>query len=826
MKNLLTTFLIACVTLMAGKSYGQAAGVTFISETDWTAESKPTTDGNIISISRGTGGLYDYYLTKLTTDGDIIWSIGIDGPVGYPSLQDIFSLSDGNYVMFSDNYFVKFNSEGAVISDIFFTSEILGYDDIPGDAGFADYVDVAQVDGGFIFYSRGTAAGEDFVAITKLDEDGNSIWSYAYSYDNFNNYAVVVKDEYVYFSNSHGYPDYTHPLTIINSLDGSIVSETTPDEYLYNIDLIKVEDGIIESGRGDYLGDITDVLTKYNFDGEELWTNFFTYTGFDSGYVIEIITLESGNLISLNVASGVAEYEYLLRYYDEFGDTILNVHNFLDKEYFDINDMERNGDELIFSGKYYGLVDGVGFVLITDTLGQFNQLVIQGTVYYDANDNGLVDPEEFTFHDRLITTDPPGNFAFSNAEGDYTMHIYEPGIYSISTENPEYWDIIDPSEYSVEYDILGLEDTLFNKDFRLDYTIPVLDLRVSLYQSGIAPGFSTNSCITIENVGNQVAVDATAFLHHPSGLTYNSGTLYSDYTDTTITWELPDFNPYKPITFHSYFTASADFLIDDIKLTVGSIEPVIGDYIIENNADSIFTTVVAAWDPNHKTVNPAGIGAEGYIDPNTEWLEYTVEFQNVGTAPATFVYIDDVIDTHLDLSSIEILGADHTYWMELSDENRITWHFDNINLPDSASDPAGSIGFVTYKIRVKEDAVVGTVITNTAYIYFDYNPAVITNTTKTTLELPNSIQEFNQYLNVYPNPAGDHILLQLEEVNTSGCNIKIYNINGEVILDAVLEAGQQMIQINSSNYPNGIYFISCSDIEGILKTNAKFIVAH
>lgn len=89
-------------------------------------------------------------------------------------------------------------------------------------------------------------------------------------------------------------------------------------------------------------------------------------------------------------------------------------------------------------------------------------------------------------------------------------------------------------------------------------------------------------------------MDATAYLHHPSGLTYNSGTLYSDYTDTTITWELPDFNPYKPITFHSYFTASADFLIDDIKLTVGSIEPVIGDYIIENNVDSIFTTVVAA----------------------------------------------------------------------------------------------------------------------------------------------------------------------------------------------------------------------------------------
>ncbi|MBK7035018.1 MAG: T9SS type A sorting domain-containing protein [Bacteroidetes bacterium] len=137
-----------------------------------------------------------------------------------------------------------------------------------------------------------------------------------------------------------------------------------------------------------------------------------------------------------------------------------------------------------------------------------------------------------------------------------------------------------------------------------------------------------------------------------------------------------------------------------------------------------------------------------------------------------------------------------------------------------------AVGFIIYKIKVKEEAAVGTVITNTAFIYFDYNDAVITNTTKTTLELPNSIQEFNKYLNVYPNPAGDHIILQLEEENTSGYNIKIYNINGEVVLNEILDAGKQMIQINSANYPNGIYFINCSDVDGILKTNAKFIVAH
>ena len=79
--------------------------------------------------------------------------------------------------------------------------------------------------------------------------------------------------------------------------------------------------------------------------------------------------------------------------------------------------------------------------------------------------------------------------------------------------------------------------------------------------------------------------------------------------------------------------------------------------------------------------------------------------------------------------------------MEITGANNIILHFENINLPDSASDLLGSCGFITYKIKIKEYATVGTVITNTAFIYFDFNDAVITNTTKTTLELPNTIEE-------------------------------------------------------------------------------------
>ncbi len=825
MKNYITPFLVMASILLSSICLAQV-DVTYIPETNLTVETKPTLDGNFISLSYTNEFPLNFIITKLTSEGDIIWSNEITEPEEINSLYHIFTLNDGNYGVICDTYFIKLNASGEFISSVYYSAETLGYDPIAGDLGYANYKDIKPMGDGFLYLSTGYAAGENFFVLTKTDINGIPISSYAYLYEDYYPRSVIVEDEFAYVA-ANNYIINNYNLIKINHIDGIFVSETANDGMLTNVDLLNIGDGIILTGHDELLGLDYDIMTKYNYDGDTLWSNHISYLAYDSNIVIETITLESGNLLNLNSFWEYGEDgEYILRYFDSFGDTILNIHNFLDHHQFYINDLERKGDELIFSGLYYGLVDDVGFVLITDTLGEFNELVIQGTVYYDENDNGIVDPEEYTFHDRLITSDPPGNYAFTNSSGEYTMHIYEPGIYTLSTENPEYWDIMDPSEYSVEYDILGLEDILFNKDFRLDYTIPVLDLRVSTYQSVIRKGFSTNSCITVENVGNQAAVDAIAYLHHPSGFTYILGSPYTDYTDTIITWELNDFNPNEPITFCTFFTASADYIIDDIKLTVGSIKPVIGDYLIENNVDSIFTTVVAACDPNHKTVIPAGIGDEGYIDPNTEWLEYTVEFQNVGTAPATFVNIDDVIDTHLDLSSIEILGADHTYWMELSDENRITWHFDNINLPDSASDPAGSIGFVTYKIRVKEDAVVGTVITNTAYIYFDYNDAVITNTTKTTLELPNSITEFTKFLNAYPNPAGDYIILQLEEENTSGFNIKIYNINGEVVLNEDMDAGKQMIQINSSNYPNGIYFISCSDADGIVKTNAKFIVAH
>ena len=830
MKTIIRIFTLLLLLVMHKTVFTQAGGVTFIPgyEWTWTAETKPTADGNLIALSRSAvDGINQYKLTKLDLDGDIIWSNDtvIPDAVNY---NDIFSLEDGSFVVFNWNHFLKFNSVGELTNFKVITTEDLGYDPIPGDMGEVDYGDVLQIEDGFIYISQGHTDLEEFTSVTKLDENCNSIWSYAYIVNNSFCQGAAIQDGLVYINFEKLFGIDINYLLIIDTFTGLIVSDTEIEANLIYCSLVNTGTGILEFATYMDSLNIKDQFIKYNYEGDTLWTKKYENTGIGIGIYRDPVLLESGNIIQYgSVLNPDGEEEYIISYYNSEGDSLFRISNFLEHEPFRILDMQLSGDNLIFSGEFNGLDDvNWGFVLITDTLGKFFQLVINGHVYYDENTNGVVDEMEYRFHDRIITTDPPVFISATNSEGEYYLHFYEEGSYTISTDNPEYWDIIDPAAYTINFEAIMGGDTLFNKDFRLDYTIPITDLSVTVNQQNIRPGFPTSTTLTVENIGNQIVEDATAYLNHPSGLNYTGGTPYTDYTDTTITWSIPELVPNEPIALSVEYNASPDLIFGDHKLIVGSIEPVIGDFAAENNIDSVVEVITGPYDPNHKTVDPAGFSEEGYIDPTTEWLEYTIEFQNIGNAPANFVNIVDVIDNDLDLTSIQILGAKHNYWMEITGTNNIIWHFENINLPDSASDPLGSCGFITYKIKINEEATVGTLITNTAFIYFDYNDAVITNTTKTTLELPNSIQDFNKYLNVYPNPAGNYIILQLEEENTSGYNIKIFNCNGEVILEEVLDAGQHMIQINSSNYPNGIYFINCSDVEGIIKTNAKFIVAH
>ncbi len=140
--------------------------------------------------------------------------------------------------------------------------------------------------------------------------------------------------------------------------------------------------------------------------------------------------------------------------------------------------------------------------------------------------------------------------------------------------------------------------------------------------------------------------------------------------------------------------------------------------------------ITDSFDPNDKLVRPAGTTDQHYTPTGTA-LSYTVRFQNTGNDYAYTVVVVDTLSEKLDFSTLQIGAVSHPYRFTVSGKGRpvLTFTFNNINLPDSARDQAGSNGFIQFSIKPVADLPAKTLIENFADIFFDYNPPVRTNTT-------------------------------------------------------------------------------------------------
>jgi uncharacterized repeat protein (TIGR01451 family) len=252
------------------------------------------------------------------------------------------------------------------------------------------------------------------------------------------------------------------------------------------------------------------------------------------------------------------------------------------------------------------------------------------------------------------------------------------------------------------------------------------------------------------------------------------------------------------------FTVNTTAQSGDLICVNATITATNTDYEQSNDSLNYCYLVVNSYDPNYKEAYPTNV-APGYQD----WITYTIHFQNLGTAPAFNINIKDTLDTNLNHQTFEIINYSHNYTSVLQN-GIVTFLFQNIMLPDSASDPSGSQGFIQYRIKPLANLPVGTQIENTAHIYFDFNPAIVTNTTVNnfvTTVANTSISE-NKKLFVYPNPSTGNFTI------SAAANIEVYNLIGDLILS---ENNATSIDLTAS--PKGMYFVKLNGgrIEKLIK---------
>lgn len=272
----------------------------------------------------------------------------------------------------------------------------------------------------------------------------------------------------------------------------------------------------------------------------------------------------------------------------------------------------------------------------------------------------------------------------------------------------------------------------------------------------------------------------------------------------TLTWNIADYGTLRIDSsfFIKLYVDTSAVLGSQICVNV-RVTPLTGDYNPGNNNSTYCMTVIRAYDPNGKQVYPAGnITAAQHV------LNYTVQFQNIGTGPAQNVYILDTLDTNIDPATFEITASSFPVQMQVSGA-ALRFNFNNINLAPAGVNRAMSEGWVQYSVKLRDGLSVGTQISNTANIYFDYNAPIATNTTVNTIaESTTGIADNNAEQNnivLYPDPAHDYIYIRSNTILTGGC-MKIYDATGRLYKILSLEESNKVIDIK--DLAAGIYVVN------------------
>lgn len=200
----------------------------------------------------------------------------------------------------------------------------------------------------------------------------------------------------------------------------------------------------------------------------------------------------------------------------------------------------------------------------------------------------------------------------------------------------------------------------------------------------------------------------------------------------TLSWNFSSITYDSSLFVPQIFVTPTSVILGSYVCFKTIITPFAGDADTTNNIKDYCYPIVNSYDPNDKKAYPIGECEPAFIS-NDQLLNYTVRFQNTGTAEAIDIYVLDTLDSDLDLNTVRILAHSHPMHTEVLPGNVLKFVYDSIMLPDSTSNEAGSHGYVIFEIMPNAGLANGIQITNDVGIYFDFNPPVYTNTVLNTI---------------------------------------------------------------------------------------------
>ncbi|WP_296386694.1 T9SS type A sorting domain-containing protein [Winogradskyella sp.] len=441
--------------------------------------------------------------------------------------------------------------------------------------------------------------------------------------------------------------------------------------------------------------------------------------------------------------------------------------------------------------------------------------IIYGNITLDTDSNGC-DVSDYDVPNLRVRLDDgvSSGSTFSNQTGEYTFFT-ETGNYQLTPEfeNPNFFNA---SPVNPTIDFTDLDNTI-TQDFCITANGIHNDVEVVIVPTEPAqPGFDASYQLVYKNKGNQVLSGSIDFSYDDSVLDLVSTSIIPAIeTSGNLSWDYTDLNPFESRTIGVVFNVNSPMEtpavnIDDILDFTVTANPTTDDETPNDNTFELNQVVIGSYDPNDITCLEGDIVTPDKIG---EYLHYNINFENTGTAAATFVVIKDVIDdTNFDISTLQIMYASDEMQTRVVN-NTIEFIFDNINLGPNEK------GNVVYKIKINNTLSVGDSVENKAEIFFDFNFPIETNVATTSFQVL-SIDEFENAnaISVFPNPSNNNVTLKSKSNLKS---IKVYDAMSRLVFETMID--DLTYSLNISNYSNGLYFL---EIQTEFGKNVKQLIKN
>ena len=474
---------------------------------------------------------------------------------------------------------------------------------------------------------------------------------------------------------------------------------------------------------------------------------------------------------------------------------------------------------------------------------------LQGKLYIDANSNCTPDAGEVGVAyvplwvvNAATPTDTMGG-GFTDDTGYYSIDLV-PGTYSILANSVSYsgwywwgWygSNITPTTCPAlgVYTLTAASSTNYTENFAFacTTTTDTVDVQAGVWDGEIVRGDTTWLGVwagnwwwywdyTCSSLSSTITLTLDSHLHY-AGVSY--GPTPTSVSGSTVTWDYSSssdlFGFWSEIRVYCDTTTTIG---ETLCNTVYATPTALYDPNHANNTADMCDIVRASWDPNELSVSPQGTGTPGYIVNETP-LSYNVRFQNTGTAPANNITVNDTLSTNVDMNTLHVIKSSAPVEIYVTG-NIVKFRFSNINLPDSASNPSGSIGSILFGVQPKPGLAPNTPIPNSASIYFDYNPPVITNSVLNTINNTTGVQHLStpaMTAIVYPNPTDD--LVYAKTNDKSDFMMTMIDLLGRTVATDKSVSGSAVVSTHS--LPTGLYIVTLTNNAGkVLET--KITVQH